>query len=463
MTRRKLTVDHPGGSEQITTEFDVLGESPADASFLRIEHATASVEIQVEPEAFFDAFTRFAQYDRWAPEIQGSAHWLTIKEGGPGSKFIAYDKPGTTHLAHYGEVIDVDRPHRFEWRAPFSEWQRAYLGTRLEIEETDQGTATVTETLYFDVRGEHLPVLAGFTDTASLHQERIEMFLETRLTGLDALLQADDIPDDEQSFLFTDDRTMAADWAGRISDGEWVRVLYADGEVDFDAPADEVFNAFSRFARYADWTRDIHVGCEWLDVREGGVGSRFLIWEKPGDRHVMHYGVVTECERNRRFTWRAPFAEWGKVFLGTSLQLTPRADGGTTAYHALYVDLPVEYLPVFGGFGTLPGFDIEFETFHIYEEADGFQRLMENDEFTTEDTSYLFHADDQIAHDWPMQEGRSWPDRALTLEPDRTISYEELLVELSEVFAEALPSPKFTREYRDLKRLWAHADKEDEE
>ena len=36
--------------------------------------------------------------------MQGSAHWLTIEEDGPGSKFIAYDKPGTTHLAHYGEL-----------------------------------------------------------------------------------------------------------------------------------------------------------------------------------------------------------------------------------------------------------------------------------------------------------------------------------------------------------------------
>ncbi len=77
--------------------------------------------------------------------------------------------------------------------------------------------------------------------------------------------------------------------------------------------------------------------------------------------------MVTECERNRQFTWRAPFAEWGKIFLGTSLWITPCADGETTAYYVLYVDLPV-----FGGFGTLLRFDIEFEALHIYEEADGF-------------------------------------------------------------------------------------------
>ncbi|WP_458186556.1 SRPBCC family protein [Haladaptatus sp. NG-WS-4] len=461
MTHRKLTIDHSIGDNQMMTEFDVIGESPVDSSFLRIKHAQATVTIQAEAEAFFDTFTRFTQYDRWAPDLQGSAHWLTVREGGPGSQFIAYDKPGTTHLAHYGKVIDLEQPTRFEWRAPFSEWQRAYIGTVLECEQTDQGSTTVTEMLYFDVEEEHLPVLAGFTETASLQQERIETFLETRLQGLDSLLQEDSIPADEQSFLFTEDRDVATDWAGRISEDEWVRVLYADGEIDFDAPTDEVFNAFTRFARYADWTRDIHVGCEWLDVKDGGVGSRFFIWEKPRDRHVMHYGIVTECERNRRFAWRAPFAEWRKVFIGTSLQLTQRADSGTTAYHVLYIDLPAEYLPVFGGFGTLPGFDIEFETFHIYEEADGFQRLMENGELTEEDTSYLFDANRRIAHDWPLQEGRPWPEQALTLEPDRVISYEELLVELSETFAEALPSPKFNREFRDLKRLWNHAKETD--
>lgn len=68
----------------------------------------------------------------------------------------------------------MDRLYRFEWRAPFSEWQRAYLGTELEIEETDQGTTTVAGTLYFDAKEEHFPVHAGFTGTTSLQQEHIK-------------------------------------------------------------------------------------------------------------------------------------------------------------------------------------------------------------------------------------------------------------------------------------------------
>ncbi|WP_255195362.1 hypothetical protein [Halorarius litoreus] len=60
LTRRKLTIDRPGGSKQTTIDFDVIGKSPDAPSFLRIEHATASVEIKAELEAFFDAFTRFA-------------------------------------------------------------------------------------------------------------------------------------------------------------------------------------------------------------------------------------------------------------------------------------------------------------------------------------------------------------------------------------------------------------------
>lgn len=451
-------VDVAIGRDDISIDLNVTGESPVDPAFRRIEHATVTVPIDADPDAFFDAYSQLANYDEWAPDVQGSAHWLTVDAGGVGSRFISYDKPGEVHLANFGEVVASDRPNRFAWRAPFSEWQRAYVGTSLEI-DTSGDANSATETYYFDVREGHLPVLAGFADTAGLQSETITSFLRARLEGLDDHLTSGVIDPDPD--FFEESRAVAEDWAGRISEGEWVRVLYADGEMDFDASAEMVFNTFSRFARYADWTRDIHVGSEWLDVVEGGVGSKFLIWEKPGDRHVMHYGVVTECERNRRFTWRAPFAEWGKVFLGTSLHLTPRADGGTTAYHVLYVDLPAEYLPVFGGFGTLPGFDIEFETFHIYEEADGFQRLLENDEFTDEETSYFFEEDRHIATGWPMQEGRPWPDRALTLEPDRVVSYEGLLVELSETFAEAVPSPRFTREYRDLKRLWRHAEEGD--
>lgn len=103
MTYRKVTVDLPVGDNQTTTEFDVIGESPVDSSFLRIKHAEASVEIQADAEAFFDAFTRFAQYDQWTPAIQGSAHWLTVREGDSGARFIAYDK--------------LDHPFRALWRS----------------------------------------------------------------------------------------------------------------------------------------------------------------------------------------------------------------------------------------------------------------------------------------------------------------------------------------------------------
>ena len=78
-----------------------------------------------------------------------------------------------------------------------------------------------------------------------------------------------------------------------------MRILYADGELDLRGPPSVIFNAFTRFARYRDWTPMIHVDQQWLTVRQGGVGSQFLLWEKPGDRHVQHYGVVTELERER--------------------------------------------------------------------------------------------------------------------------------------------------------------------
>lgn len=189
---------------------------------------------------------------------------------------------------------------------------------------------------------------------------------------------------------------MAADWPGRIATDRWVRILYADGELDLRGPPSVIFNAFTSFARYRDWSTMIHVDQQWLSLRAGGVGSKFLLWVKPGDRHVQHYGVVTKFERDRRFTWRSPFAEWGKVFLGTSMRMEPRSPGRALVYHVLYVDMPEEYFPVFAGFGSLHGFDLEFETFHIFEEARGLQSLLDTGVFQAEAGQDLFSANKEV-------------------------------------------------------------------
>lgn len=430
----------------------ITGISPQDPGMLRIQHAQVRLEFDTPSERFFNAYSHWAGYEYWAPGIQGAGHWLVIRKGGPGSQFVLYDKPGPRHLAHFGTVTEVDRNRRFAWRAPFSEWSRAFIGTILEIEPTSSGGCRVTETLYLDARQDHLPVVAGFLALSGFDSTTMKAFLEARLTGLDRLLRSNVLDEQDLEYLFTQNQVVAADWSGRISEGEWVRILYSDGELDFDSPPQVVFNAFTRFSRYADWTRSIHVGCEWLGVRAGGVGSRFLLWEKPGGRQVMHYAAVTEMERNKKFAWRAPMAEWGKVFIGTSMQAMPRSDGGTHAYHILYVDLPAEYLSVFGGFGTLHGFDMEFETFHIHEEARGFNKLLTSGALTEEDKAYFFSEDRPLARDWPLQDGRPWPAQTLSLKPDRVITYEQMILEMSEILADAIPSPGFMRRYRDLAR-----------
>lgn len=134
------------------------------------------------------------------------------------------------------------------------------------------------------------------------------------------------------------------------------------------------------------------------------------------------------------------------------MQAMPRSDGGTHVYHILYVDLPAEYLPIFGGFGTLHGFDMEFETFHIYEEARGFNKLLQSGALTDEEKAYFFTENRPLARDWPLQDGRPWPEATLTLKPDRVITYEQMIVEFSQIMADAIPSPAFMRKYRDLAR-----------
>jgi uncharacterized protein YndB with AHSA1/START domain len=244
---------------------------------LRLLHARATVEVDTPPEPFFNVFSRWAGCEYWAPHLQGPGHWLVVYEGGSGSQFLLYDKPGGRHLVHAGVVTELDRNRRFAWRAPFSEWNRACIGTFLELTPTAGGGTRATETLHFDAREDHLPVVAGFMALPGFDRATMAAFLEARLRGLDRLIRDNKLRDEELSYLFTENQVVAADWPNRASTGEWVRLLYADGEVDFGAPPDAVFNIFSRFARYADWTRDIHVGAEWQVVRRGGIGSRFLI------------------------------------------------------------------------------------------------------------------------------------------------------------------------------------------
>ena len=424
--------------------------SPDAHGLVKVYHATATRTFTQPPTAVFNVYTRWAQYENWSPKTQGPAHWLVIHKDGLGSRFVLYDKPGKRHLVHFGEVTALDRPRYFAWRAPFSEWQRAYVSAEVEFSPTVSGGTTVQETIYFEAREDHQTILSAFLNTPGYDAATFTAFLEAGLAGLARLLDDSAFSVEEMSFNFAENRVVAADWSGRISDGEWVRVLYADGELDFDGSPDVVFNAFSRFARYTDWTRQIHVGVEWLNLQAGGVGSKFLLWEKPGGRQVMHYAAVTELERNRKFTWRAPFAEWDKVFIGTSMTAEPRSDGGTHVYHVLHIDLPVEYLPIFGGFGTMQGFDLQFETFHIFEEAHGFNQLLKADAFTERDKTFLFDSNDPLARDWPLQAGRAWPEEALTLQPHRVMTYEQMVVELSQVMADVIPSPAFMRQYRHL-------------
>jgi len=423
-------------------------------SRVRIEHAARSSVIAHRPEDVFDAFSGFARYDCWAPEVQGGCEWLTLLAGGVGSRFLAYDKPGHRHLVIDGEVTACERPRRFAWTAPFSEWPRARIEGEVTFEPVADGTR-LHESIIFSCAPDDRGVLEAFLRLDGLDAATYAAFLELRHAGLAALLDADALPAAERAYRFDASRTIARDWAGRIASGRWVRILYADGDLDLRGDPSVIFNAFTRFARYRDWTPTIHCDQQWLTVRDGGVGSRFLLWEKPGGRQVQHWGVVTELEPNRRFTWRAPFAEWGKVFLGTSLHMEPR-DLGARLYHVLYVDLPEEYLPVFAGFGSLHGFDLEFETFHIAEEARGFQALLDAGALHGEDRQFLFDGSRELARSWPCQDGRPWPVEAETLRPDRVITFEDAVVEIAGRLAGTVPPPAFFRAHRDRARSLYH-------
>lgn len=90
---------------------------------------------------------------------------------------------------------------------------------RLELDDTGAGLAA-TETCYFEVQSAHVPVLSGFLDAPGLDTETFETFLEARLTRLDSLLQREGIDEADLNAFFVEDRDVADDWAGRISEGD---------------------------------------------------------------------------------------------------------------------------------------------------------------------------------------------------------------------------------------------------
>lgn len=45
---------------------------------MRIDHAQARQYFSQLPEIVSNAFTRWAGYDRWPPDVQGPAHWLVF-------------------------------------------------------------------------------------------------------------------------------------------------------------------------------------------------------------------------------------------------------------------------------------------------------------------------------------------------------------------------------------------------
>lgn len=102
----------PGSAPDLDT-IRFLGISPQDPGMLRVQHAQVSLEFSTAPELFFNAYSRWAGYERWAPAVQGPGHWLVMQKAGPGSQFVLYDKPDRRHLVHFGTVTEVDRNRRF--------------------------------------------------------------------------------------------------------------------------------------------------------------------------------------------------------------------------------------------------------------------------------------------------------------------------------------------------------------
>jgi hypothetical protein len=55
--------------------------------------------------------------------------------------------------------------------------------------------------IYFDAREDHLPAVVGFIVMSGFDQATMAVFLEARLKGVDRLIQAGELGDEEMSYL----------------------------------------------------------------------------------------------------------------------------------------------------------------------------------------------------------------------------------------------------------------------
>ncbi|MBI5478575.1 MAG: SRPBCC family protein [Deltaproteobacteria bacterium] len=155
-----------------------------------------------------------------------------------------------------------------------------------------------------------------------------------------------------------------------------MRLDWAENEVVIRKAVDPVFNFIARGAEYHRWHFDYHLRAEPLDIRPGVVGSVFCIEEIVDGFYLRHVGRVARYEPGRRFAWRARFALFPWIWIGTDFDFEP-FEGGTRVHEVLYFDLSPLLLPVVPAFIRHRAFRPEACRRHILDELSGVKTMLE--------------------------------------------------------------------------------------
>jgi predicted unusual protein kinase regulating ubiquinone biosynthesis (AarF/ABC1/UbiB family) len=200
-------------------------------------------------------------------------------------------------------------------------------------------------------------------------------------------------PDNSNNYLWQEmSKELAFQWDD-FHGGNFKEFRHGEYSVEINMPVEVVFNFVTRLSQYPLWhpiytpeSKVIHVSGEYVFITPEVIGSVFRIDEIVDGYHLLSNGVIVEFEQNRFMKWKAPFAMFPVISLGTCLQLDVIDKSKTRITEYFYLsDSPLQGILI-----NRKGFSKKALTHHIREELTGVKNILESGNFSEEDVSYLW-------------------------------------------------------------------------
>lgn len=169
-----------------------------------------------------------------------------------------------------------------------------------------------------------------------------------------------------------------------------IRIDYAANHVEIREDKTKVFDFIARLAQYPRWHMNYHMGCNWLDVREGGVGSVFRIEEWIYGFDLAHAGKVRLYNRPNHWEWHARFALDSRLWIGTRFDFEATQTGTVVTETLFYEFHWYHWWRFLRQIRFRVGFKPGPSRGHIGRELSGCKRMLETGDYQPEDITNLF-------------------------------------------------------------------------